>query len=454
MLFKRDYYYVVVGLICLAQPSFQQSTACASSFSQCGGIGYKGATCCPAGWSCQTQNSYYAQCLSGTPATSTGTGTSSVPVITSSAPTTRTTPYRTSTTFLTGTALASHTQVPYTSLECNNADCGSGTIYPDITAVNDSMPWHYSRSTHFGETPAGACGFGLYGMCTTASVSGIDLGDDCAKFCAMYPDLCTDPANYTLRGNFAAPNGNYYTQFWPMLPSLDTSAEQDNYLSCGECFELVRTHPNGTLYATNDAGYSPPIILEIVDSCPCSANTKWCCGPGVDQCQEVSNFTYGCPLPDGSIHLDLSDVAMTRAQAGTLVEGVIPTQYKRVPCPKAGNVYLWLRGSAGPYFFQITAVNAGGLGSIVGFEIRPDGQSNWLALVQEADYPVGHPQERYGAWTLPANAGPINLPMGVRLTSATGEQIVNEAVITNWTAPATAIAGYWYIDLGINFKSL
>lgn len=82
------------------------------------------------------------------PATSTGTGTSSVPVITSSAPTTRTTPYRTSTTFLTGTALASHTQVPYTSLECNNADCGSGTIYPDITAVNDSMPWHYSVSAN------------------------------------------------------------------------------------------------------------------------------------------------------------------------------------------------------------------------------------------------------------------------------------------------------------------
>ncbi|KUL86394.1 hypothetical protein ZTR_08148 [Talaromyces verruculosus] len=363
------------------------------------------------------------------------TGTTPV-TTTSTPPTTRTTPYRTSTTFLTGTALAAHTQVPYTSLECDNADCGSGTIYPDITTVNDSMPWHYSRSTHFGETPAGACGFGLYGMCTTKSVSGIDLGDDCAQFCTMYPDLCTDPANFTLRGNFAAPNGNYYTQFWPMIPSLDTSAQQDNYLSCGECFELVRTYPNGTLYATNDAGYSPPLILEIVDSCPCAANTKWCCGPGVDQCQEVSDFTYGCPLPNGSIHLDLSDVAMTRAQAGTLVEGVIPTQYKRVPCPKVGNVYLWLRGSAGPYFFQITAVNAGGLGSI------------------EADYPEGHPQERYGAWVLPANAGPINLPMGVRLTSATGEQIVNEAVITNWTAPATAIPGYWYIDLGINFSSL
>lgn len=40
---------------------------------------------------------------------------------------------------------------------------------------------------------------------------------------------------------------------------------------------------------------------------------------------------------------------MTRAQAGVLVEGVIPKQYKRVPCPKAGNVYVWLRGGAGPF---------------------------------------------------------------------------------------------------------
>jgi len=93
----------------------------------------------------------------------------------------------------------------------------------------------------------------------------------------MYPDLCADPANATLRGNIAAPNGDYYTQFWPMLASLSVGEEQDNYLSCGECFELVRTYDNGSLFAPNEAGYAPPIILEIVDSCPCEANPKWCC---------------------------------------------------------------------------------------------------------------------------------------------------------------------------------
>lgn len=38
------------------------------------------------------------------------------------------------------------------------------------------------------------------------------LGDTCTAFCTAYPLLCQDPSNVTLRGNFAAPNGDYYTQ--------------------------------------------------------------------------------------------------------------------------------------------------------------------------------------------------------------------------------------------------
>ena len=94
------------------------------------------------------------------------------------------------------------------------------------------------------------------------------------------------------------------------------------------------------------------------------------------------------------------------------------------------------------------------LRALGGFEIRQDGTSDWLALIQEDDYPEGHPQERYGAWTLPSDAPYINLPLGIRLTAATGQQIVNEMVITNWTPPADSISGFWYIDMGINFDLL
>lgn len=38
------------------------------------------------------------------------------------------------------------------------------------------------------------------------------LGTTCDAFCTAYPLLCKDPTGTTLRGNFAAPNGDYYTQ--------------------------------------------------------------------------------------------------------------------------------------------------------------------------------------------------------------------------------------------------
>jgi hypothetical protein len=80
---------------------------------------------------------------------------------------------------------------------------------------------HTQRSTHFGLTSGGACGFGLYGLCTkgsvTASWTDPMLGSTCDAFCTAYPLLCQDPSNVTLRGNFAAPNGDYYTQVFLKL---------------------------------------------------------------------------------------------------------------------------------------------------------------------------------------------------------------------------------------------
>lgn len=49
------------------------------------------------------------------------------------------------------------------------------------------------------------------------------LGSTCDAFCTAYPLLCKDPDNVTLRGNFAAPNGDYYTQV-----STHTGSPSDN----------------------------------------------------------------------------------------------------------------------------------------------------------------------------------------------------------------------------------
>jgi len=172
--------------------------------------------------------------------------------------------------------------------------CVSG-LCPAVTEVMNDDAWHLSRSTHYGLTYAGACGFGLYGLCTPSfHFTDPEMQDKCTRFCNAYPDLCRDPEGTTLRGNFAAPQGNYYTQHWPSL-----SEEGNNYLSCGECFEVAKTRADGSEYLPGETGYQSPIIVQISDSCPCGPNPKWCCGSGRNECSEVDHFDYGCPLPPG-----------------------------------------------------------------------------------------------------------------------------------------------------------
>jgi len=352
-----------------------------------------------------------------------------------------------------------------------SSKAGMSGVWPEVHSVSTNEPWHFSRSTHFGLTNGGACGFGYYGLCNNkTNWTDANLAANCKAFCTAYPSLCTDPANITLRGNFAAPPGNYYTQFWPSLPG-----DRDNYLACGECFEVIRTKPDGTDYATGEVGYAPSIVLQTIDSCPCSANSKWCCGSGRDHCGEISGptgFKYGCqlppaapytttistaardPLPNESIHLDLSDIAMSRLQTGSpngnMVDGVIPIRYKRVPCPVVGNVYIWLRSGASPYYFALSVVNMAGLGSATAVEAL-DASGNWISMVRDQNYTTSRPQERYGAWTIPQGSGPFALPVSLRITDGTGVPRTATDVITSWTAPSSSMTEMYYIDTGMQF---
>lgn len=344
----------------------------------------------------------------------------------------------------------------------NSKACVSGQ-WPEVHAVSDNEDWHYSRSTHFGLTYGGACAFGLYGLCTTAyKFTDATMASKCDAFCKAYPDLCKDPSSTSLRGNFAAPQGNYYTQFWSSLPGND-----DNYLSCGECFELIHTQKDGSEYQPGQTGYTLPIVLQIVDSCPCSANSKWCCGSGRDHCGEVSDFKYGCqlppsppppvdhdPLPDESIHLDLSDIAMSRLQTGdangNMVDGVIPTKYKRVPCPVVGNMYLWLRSGAAPYYFALSVVNMAGLGSATVVEAQLK-SGDWVAMKRDPNYTPARPQERYGTWVLPQGYGPFELPMSIRVTDGSGRAVTAKDVIKAWAPSDPSQVESYYIDTGVQF---
>ncbi|KAJ2890612.1 hypothetical protein MKZ38_001613 [Zalerion maritima] len=262
---------------------------CSLIWEQCGGLEWDGVECCETGSSCIELNDYYSQCQPNSDLTtlSTATGTG---IATASPSTTRTSPATYTTTDT--EVVPEHTQEAYPDVSgedtcgawvlvdnvccpsyceddlltesCRDGctcvtppsdDCSSSDEYPETHDVTEDMEWHYSRSTHFGLTSGGACGFGLYSLCTqgslTADWTDAMLGNTCDAFCTAYPTLCADPDGATWRGNFMAPNGNYYTQFWASLPG-----DRDNYLSCGECFEVVRTRPDGSEYEVGEEGYT------------------------------------------------------------------------------------------------------------------------------------------------------------------------------------------------------
>jgi hypothetical protein len=343
-----------------------------------------------------------------------------------------------------------------------SSKAGVSGAWPEVHSVSDNEPWHYSRSTHYGIGKGGACAFGVYGICSDAMKPGDAFyNPECEAFCNAYPDLCADPPGTTFRANWVAPQGNYYTQFWPTLPG-----DWDNYLSCGECFELARTKPDGTDYQPGESGYTDPVIVTVADSCPCSANSKWCCGAGRNHCYEVEDFEYGCPLPGGdlppdrdpspeeSIHIDLCSIAMARLQSGSanggIVDGVIPTKYRRVPCPVVGNIHVWLLTGASNYYFALTVVNVKGLGSVTNVEAQM-GSGEWAELKRDPNYTSARPQERFGTWVTPPGSGPFDLPISLRFTNGSGTTLQADGAIQAWTSTDSSLTDIYFIDTGVQF---
>jgi Endoglucanase C-terminal domain/subunit and related proteins len=329
-----------------------------------------------------------------------------------------------------------------------DSSTGKSGIYPEVHDATN-QEWKYSRSTHYGLTYAGACAFGVYGLCSFKSNVTME-SPICQKFCENYPDLCEDPVDtkLSLRGNFIAPNGNYYTQFWPSL-----QGDYDNYLSCGECYELEITQEDGSLYPEGDRR-SENIIAQIVDSCPCSANAKWCCGSGIDHCNEI-DFKYGCPIPQDSVHFDLSDIAMARLQTndpnGGMVEGVIPIRYKRVPCPVKGNIYIRILPGANQWYFAINVVNVANMGSLVAVEVLRNGK--WAPLARDPNYSSTRPQERYGSWVVPPlkegeQSEPFTVPLTLRFTDSAFNTLTAPDAIKEWP---TTDDYFYYVDSGVQF---
>jgi expansin (peptidoglycan-binding protein) len=154
------------------------------------------------------------------------------------------------------------------------------------------------------------------------------------------------------------------------------------------------------------------------------------------------------------MHFDLSDIAMARLQTanpdGNISDGVIPTKYKRVPCPVVGNIHIWMRPNAGPYYFSLTVVNMAGLGAAAKVEGQlPSGE--WVALERDKNYSLSRPQERYGTWALPQGYGPFSLPLTLRVADGSGRYVTAKDVVKTWAPSDSSQNEAWFIDLGVQF---
>lgn len=103
---------------------------------------------------------------------------------------------------------------------------------------------------------------------------------------------------------------------WSIAAMPDVHYEHSG--SCGRCYE-VKCEPMtikdnwGNQIERSEACYDPNkvILVTITDTCPCSSNSRWCCGD--------------------SDHLDLSWVAYD--QLADRRWGVIGLKYRPAPCP-------------------------------------------------------------------------------------------------------------------------
>jgi len=124
-------------------------------------------------------------------------------------------------------------------------------------------PWHYPALPFRAYLRWGLRIRSLWALHHRLHFTDPTLQGQCTTFCKTYR-IFASTRYISLRGNFAAPDGDYYTQFWPDLPVTMTTIELRRMLSAGSHQEGRHRLPadRNRLHAAVD--------LQIVDSCPCS----------------------------------------------------------------------------------------------------------------------------------------------------------------------------------------
>ncbi|XP_051200320.1 expansin-A17 [Lolium perenne] len=138
--------------------------------------------------------------------------------------------------------------------------------------------------------------------------------------------------------------------------ALSTPLFQDG-LGCGRCYEIRCVQSKWCV-----AG-SPSVVVTGTNLCPpnwyqASDNGGWCNPPRQ--------------------HFDMAPPSFYKLAAR--VAGIVPIQYRRVPCQRSGGVRFYVAGN--DYWLLLYVMNLGGAGDVSTVSIRPADSSNWIDASQ------------------------------------------------------------------------